>query len=178
MMETDWHHAPLHRFVPGAVYMITAGTLHKAHLFKGDPRMDLLHGILLDHLASAAWIPHAWACFPNHYHVIVGIAETSQPLSRGIKGLHGKLSIALNKLDGAAGRKVMYQFWDKCITFDSSYYSRLNYVMNNPVKHGCVADAQGYRWCSAAWFHQNNDSAFCRRVASCGHERLEEPDDF
>jgi len=24
-----WHHAPLHVFVPGAVYMVTAGTLHK-----------------------------------------------------------------------------------------------------------------------------------------------------
>ena len=32
-----------------------------------------------------------------------------------------------------------------------SYLARLNYVHQNPVKHGLVRVANQYRWCSAAW---------------------------
>ena len=72
----------------------------------------------------------------------------------------------------------MYQYWDRCITHDTSYYARLNYVMHNPVKHGLVEDAMDYRYCSARWFRRNNGSSFRRRVASYGYERVQEVDEF
>ena len=178
MQTTEWHHAPLHRFVPGAVHMVTAGTLYKAHLFTGVERLELMQSTLLRHLDTVGWRPHAWACFSNHYHVIVSIPDSGKALSPGIKSLHGQLAISLNKRDGVSGRKVMYQFWDTCITFDNSYYPRLNYVMNNPVKHKLVSDARSYSWCSAAWFHDQNSSAFRRKVASYGCDEIEVPDDF
>jgi len=39
---TDWHHAPSHVFVPNTIYMVTAGTLHKEHLFRGYEHLKLL----------------------------------------------------------------------------------------------------------------------------------------
>ncbi len=71
--------------------------------------------------------------------------------------LHTKTAIELNKLDEATGREVWYNFWDTKLTHQRSYLARLNYVHQNPVKHGLVGLANQYDWCSAAW---------CERVAS------------
>jgi len=56
MKETDWHHAPLHRFVPGAVHMITAGTLDKRHFFRGREALGLFQDVLLQGVAGEGWI--------------------------------------------------------------------------------------------------------------------------
>jgi putative transposase len=32
----------------------------------------------------------------------------------------------------------MYEFWDTRLTFEKSWFARLNYVHQNPVKHGLV----------------------------------------
>jgi putative transposase len=175
MNTIDWHHAPLHRFVPGSIYMITAGTLHKEHLFRCGKRLDLLQDTLLEHLKVSEWVPHAWACFSNHYHLVAKASESIHP-GEFIKGLHQRLGYELNRMDGITGRTVMYQYWDKLLSFDNSYYPRLRYVMNNPVHHGLVEDARLYRWCSASWFHQNHSGSFRRRVESYGMERLNVPD--
>ena len=35
-------------------------------------------------------------------------------------------------------KKVFYNYWDTCITYENSYFTRLNYIWYNPVKHGYV----------------------------------------
>jgi putative transposase len=53
----------------------------------------------------------------------------------------------------------------------------LNDVHQNPVKHGLVALANEYPWCSAAWFEANARSAFVQSVYSFETDRLIMPDD-
>jgi len=177
MKTIDWHHAPLHKFIPGAVHIVTGATLHKAHLFCDFRRLKFLQDTLLEFFAVEKWIPHAWSCFSNHYHFIAQLPETTDP-GLGIKRLHQRLGHGLNQLDQQSGRTVMYQYWDTCLSFENSYFARLNYVMNNPVKHGLVSDARQYPWCSAAWFAANNSSAFRRRIAAYKTDKLNEPDAF
>ncbi len=183
MKIVDWHHAPLHKFVPGGVHMITGATLHKQHFFSGVKRLDLFQEMLLRFMGEHRWIPHAWACFSNHYHVIVNLPEAgaedeAEEAGKEIKRLHQALGYALNRLDQVTGRTVMYQYWDTCLSFENSYFARLNYVMNNPVKHGLVEDARLYPWCSAKWFAANHSSAMRRRVAAYKIDRVNEPDSF
>ncbi|MGA0370123.1 MAG: transposase, partial [Kiritimatiellia bacterium] len=159
MKAQHWHHAPLHRFSPNTVYMLTAGTYKKSLLFLGEKRLTLMQDLLLQRMEETNWIPHAWACFPNHYHVVM-MAPNSGNIQQWVKGYHSKLAIALNKMDKVSGRKVMYQYWDRCITYDNSYYARLHYVIHNPVKHGFVKVARDYPFCSARWFEKNNPTAF------------------
>ena len=177
MKETDWHHAPLHRFVPGAVHMITGATFEKQRLFHDAKRLDLFLDTLMTHFLEAGWIFHAWACLSNHYHVLAAAPEQGD-LSNFLRTFHSQLGLALNNMEAISKRQVMYQFWDRAITHESSYYARLKYVMNNPVHHGLVKNARQYRWCSADWFHRNNASSFRRRVMSYGTDRINEPDDF
>jgi putative transposase len=68
--------------------------------------------------------------------------------------LHEKTAKWINKLDECKGRQVWHNFWETRLTYEKSYFARLNYVHQNPVKHGLVPVANQYPWCSAGWFER------------------------
>lgn len=176
--KATWHHAPVHVFVPNALYMVTGATLHKQHFFRGCERLSLLQENLLKFFVYYGWEVSAWAVFSNHYHVVAKSPESAKSLSDLLKQFHAQASKAVNALDGVAGRQVLYQYRDKCLTYEKSYFARLNYVNQNAVKHGLVRTAADYPYCSAARFQQHFRSAFLRKLASYKYDRVKEWDDF
>jgi putative transposase len=158
--------------------MVTAGTLHKEHRFRGPERLDLLESALLRLLKGSGWRIEAWAVFSNHYH-FVGHSEAGAENLRGVlKHLHGETSRELNALDGAPRRAVWHNFWDTKLTFEKSYLVRLSYVHQNAVKHGLVPVSNQYRWCSAAWFERTASRAQVRTVYSFKTDKLNVHDDY
>ena len=174
----EWAHAPSHLFSPGAVYMVTAGTYQKTLLFDTHEKRHLLVQSLFAEAEYWGWGLQAWAIMSNHYHFVALAPEESETLKRMITSLHSKTAIWLNKLDDSPGRKVWFQYWDTCLTYQHAYLARLNYVHNNPVKHGLVENADKYRWCSMDWFKRNAENGFRRTVFSFKHDRITVKDDF
>jgi putative transposase len=177
-MQLPWHHRPAHRFVPEMLYMITAGTLDKIHYFQDAQRLELLQNIILNTLDKHGWIIQAWAVLVNHYHFIAISPRTGGSLKSLIQELHSIASRELNRLDGISGRKVWFQYWDTCLTYENSWLARLNYVNNNAVHHGIVRNATDYPYCSASWFQQQASPVFFRKVKSFRNDRLKIRDDF
>ncbi len=175
-MESDWPHAPPHRFEPDGCYMVTAATLHRAMLFKEAADRDLLRELVFRLAQDYRLRLHAWAILPNHYHLVI------QDAGIGIRGflahLHRKVAVQLNGRHGTPRRKVIYQFWDTQLTFEKSWLARMHYVNQNPVKHGLVAEASMYPWCSARWFESNASPAFIDTLKRFKIDRLNVPDDF
>ena len=64
------------------------------------------------------------------------------------------------------------------MTFEKSYLARLNYVHQNPVKHGLVPVATQYRWCSASWFERTAAPAQVRTVYRFKTDKVRVLDDF
>jgi len=85
---------------------------------------------------------------------------------------------AVNSMDGIAGRRVWYQYWDTRIRYEKSYLARLNYVNQNAVKHGLVSVASEYRWCSASGFATDFGASFARMVSTFAIDRVRVGDDF
>ena len=152
--EKDWPHAPLHRLGTEGVYIVTAGTSYKQHLFNSPEKLTLLETHLLTLAKQSQWQLEAWAVFVNHYHFVARSLPGATDLGQLIKHLHADTARELNRLDQAAGRSVWYNFWDTRLTYQHSYLARLNYVHQNPVKHGLVSVANQYPWCSASWFER------------------------
>jgi putative transposase len=73
---------------------------------------------------------------------------------------------------------VWHNFRETRLTYMKSYLARLNYVHQNPVKHGLVRVANEYPWCSAGWFEQTVTPAQVRTIYSFGSDRLNVNDDF
>jgi putative transposase len=179
-----WHHRPSHLFLPDTSYIITASTLHKKHLFVGDERLRYLETSIFHYARLHSWNLEAWAVFPNHYHLIAVSPDLTDPdagraaLTAFLKQLHSETARGLNRIDNTAGRQVWFQFRDTCLTYEKSYYARLNYVHNNPVKHGLVARAELYPYCSARWFQTSADPSFRAKLSSFGWQRVKIDDDF
>jgi putative transposase len=58
--------------------------------------------------------------------------------AKTIGQLHGRTSFEMNGLDNARGRRVWYNCQDRCMRSEGHFYTSINYVHNNPVKHGYV----------------------------------------
>jgi len=162
---------------PGA-YMVTGSTHQKLPHFASPDRLTFLRDQLLRLATEYRWQMQAWAVFTNHYHFVALSPANSATLSAFIRHLHSITARWVHQADRVTGRQVWFQYWDTHLTFQRSYFARLNYVHNNPVKHGLVDEATAYRWCSAAWFAQKADTAFARTVQSFKTDRLSVRDDF
>ena len=176
-----WPHAPLHELSATGTYFVTAGTYKKENHFRGPARLKVLHRGLLSVAFDFGWQLEAWSVFSNHYHFVghspkgEGGAEC---LSQMLGLLHEKTAKWLNRLDGAAGRKMWHNFWETKLTHQKSYLARLNYVHQNPVKHRLVAVANQYPWCSAGWFERAAHPSQVKTVYGFKTDRLRIFDDY
>ena len=176
--QNQWRHAPLHVFVPNTLYIVTAGTFKKQHFFGDEERLQFLCGRLHEITESYSWQLHAWAVFSNHYHFIAQAPGDASSLQRMVRRLHSDTAIWVNGKDRTKGRQVWFQYWDTCLTYENSYYARLNYVNHNPVKHGLAEEARQYPYCSAKWFIECATPAICDKAKSFGYEHVQMEDDF
>ncbi len=179
--ETPWPHAPEHRLAQRGTFFVTAATYQKAHHFRGGERLAVLHRGLLAVARDHRWRLEAWAVFSNHYHFIAHSpedADTAESLRAMLSLLHERTAKWLNKLDGAAGRKVWHNYRETRLTFEKSYLARLAYTHRNAVRHRLVPVANQYPWCSAAWFERVATPAQVQTIYSFGEDRLSVPDDF
>lgn len=175
----DWPHAPLHRFSEApAVYFVTAATYLKQHVYCSAERLDCLQQHVFDlTLEFGCWL-QAWAIFSNHYHLVVTAERGGDWLRTMLSKLHKTEAIELNRLDGASGRKVWFQFRETELTFERSWLARLRYTHENAVHHGLVDDARKYRWCSASWFEREARRSFVESLKRFKIDRVNVPDDF
>ncbi len=173
-----WPHAPLHQFSSRGTYMVTAGTYLKAHFFKSPDLLDLLQYSLLSLSKESGWQLKAWAIFSNHYHFIAESPKDPSNLKIWIAQLHQTTAHEVNCRDNTPNRKVWYQYWDSHITIQTSYLARMNYVLQNPVKHGLVSKATEYSWCSAAKFEHEATKSFIKSVNSFDYSKVKVFDDY
>jgi len=174
----DWPHAPVHRLGEYGVYIVTAGTLYKQPLFDSPTKRESLERLLLSLAKVSGWQLEAWAVFANHYHFVARGCPESKPMREFLRELHSRSAIGLNERDGVKGRTVWHNFWDTRLTLQHAYLARLNYVHQNAVKHGLVAVANQYPWCSAAWFERVASPAQIKTIYSFKTDRVKVEDDF
>ena len=174
----DWPHAPIHRLGSDGIYMVTGATLHKEHFFTTAEKLSLVENELLTLAKQYQWQLEAWAVFVNHYHFVARGHPDAVRLDAFLIHLHANTARDLNMLDQTVGRKVWYNYWDTKLTFERSYLARLNYVHQNPVKHGLVRVASQYPWCSAAWFERTASPATVQTIYSFKTDKLKIDDDY
>jgi putative transposase len=173
-----WPHAPVHRISEAGTYIVTAGTYQKEHHFGGARRLNLLESTLRRTAEESGWQIEAWAVFSNHYHFVAHSRRESEKLNILLKQLHAETACEVNRLDGVSERQVWHNYWDTRLTFEKSYLARLNYVHQNPVKHGLVPVVNQYRWCSAAWFERTATPAQVKTIYRFKIDEVRVRDDF
>ena len=138
----------------------------------------MLHSALLTIANRHDWRLEAWAVFPNHYHFVAVSPSDPSSLKGFLQELHSRTAIALNRVrTGPPSRKVWHNYWETQLTHQNSYLARLNYVHQNPVKHGLVTVANQSAHGSAAWFERTATPARIETIYSFKTDRLNIGDD-
>jgi putative transposase len=176
--EKNWPHAPVHQLSESGTYIVTAGTDHKQHFFRGAERLSLVENMLLALAKQYDVVIEAWAVFSNHYHFVAHTVGGENQLRNIIARLHYDSAEEINRRDGTPGRPVWFNFWDTRLTFQKSYFARLNYVHQNAVKHGLVLQASDYPWCSAAWFERTATAPQRKTISNFKTDRVKIDDDY
>ena len=173
-----WPHAPTHRLGERGIYFVTAGTYLKKHHFRGEERLEVLHRGLLSVCERFKWRLEAWAVFSNHYHFVAESPPSAESLPMMLGQLHTKTAQWVNKLDHTPERQVWHNYRETLLTFEPSYFARLNYTHQNAVKHGVVKQARDYPWCSAGWFEKNTSRAMVQAITRFKTDRAQVPDGY
>jgi putative transposase len=167
----DWPHAPPHRFEDAGVYFITAGTLHKRHVFTTPAALDALQDLLFATVrAHDCWLS-AWCLLVNHYHLTV---QGDGAAIRAMLTMFHRQSA----LDHGGGERLWFQYRDTQLTYEASWLARLRYTHENAVHHGLVAKATDYPWCSASWFEATAKRSFVETVSRMKIDRVKVYDDY
>ena len=143
-----YKHNPPHLFIPNTKYFITGATyLKKGFLASKDGKTRLLNSIKRG-CKKYHWTLEDWVILDNHYHLMLNAPNTANTLGKMINEVHKFTAIWLKKnlLELKEEKRIFYNYWDSCITYETSYCARLNYIYFNPVKHGYVEEASNYMW--------------------------------
>jgi putative transposase len=129
-------------------------------------RRQLFLETLFEGAETLGWRLEAWAVLPNHYHFIGRPPESANNLAALVQDVHAITAKSFNREDGISGRQVWYTHWDSCLQSEKAYWESLLYVHVNPVRHGMVARADEYPFCSYTWFKERAEPGFVQTVLS------------
>ena len=167
-----YKHNPPHIFIPGAKYFITRATYNKVKYFVSNEAKEAITQYMLKSFSHYNWEIEDWVLLDNHYHVIANAPQNADTLPNVIKNFHRFSALWLRKkiedinyVDEALTQSmhskkelnIWYNYWDTCITFEKSYFARVNYIWYNPVKHGYVENAED--WQFGSYFSRARDEA-------------------
>ena len=147
-VSRPWHSPPHFAEGPGQFHLTAACYEHTDIVGANVGRMSSFCTELLRALDSIVAVTHAWCVLPNHYHLLVDVLDLKQ-VTAALGRLHGRTSFLWNGEDEKRGRKVWCPPADREIRGRSHYWATVNYIHNNPVKHGWAERWQDWPYSSA-----------------------------
>lgn len=144
-----WHGPPHLQGLTGLYHICAACYEHEPYIGTTLERLRNFTQALLETLRDTNTEIYAWCVLINHYHVLL---ETDYPLKNLIKELgklHGRTSFKWNGEENCRGRKVWCNVIDRWIRGETHFWTALNYIHHNPVKHSLVKQWQEWPYSSA-----------------------------
>ncbi|OGV58034.1 MAG: hypothetical protein A2X45_15105 [Lentisphaerae bacterium GWF2_50_93] len=108
---------------------------HRNIIGKSKNRLSFLQLSLNEAIKSEAKEIYACVILPNHYHVLVKTEDVLK-LLKNLFRLHQKTGFEWNREDLRKGRRVWCNATENAIKSDRHFWATMNYIHNNPVKHG------------------------------------------
>lgn len=140
------------RYVPNAVYFITAVTQGRRSLFANETNMELLRTTMRRAKEHHPFTMHAYVFLPDHFHLLIFVSETSD-ISKLAQSIQRNFTRNYKKAQSINEPIRLWQrgFWDHVIRDERDFANHFHYIHYNPVKHGYVSKPESYSHTS---FHE------------------------
>ena len=136
-----------HWELPGNVYFITVSTFSDYELT--DAAKDIVFAAIKFH-DNKKYKLYACAVMTTHVHLVLQPLEESAGNYYSLAQIiHSIKSYTTNKIQrtlNKSGRIWLDETYDRVIRDDNDFYTKMNYIMNNPVKAGLVETPDKYKW--------------------------------
>jgi putative transposase len=147
--KKPWHSPPHMDIKERLFYMISAACYEHKHII-GQSVERMLHiqkGLvrICEDMESGL---SAWCVLPNHYHMLVETEDVSG-LLKCLGKMHGRTSRQWNMEDNCAGRRIWCGYFERVIRGERHFWASVNYIHNNPVKHGYAKKWTDWEYSSA-----------------------------
>ena len=111
---------------------------------------------------------------------MVESTDTPVELVEIIRRIHRFSAIWLKKnfTEYNALGRIWYNYWDTCVSFEKSYFNRLNYIWFNPVKHGYVEFPEEWEFGSYFTRAREDDNAMQKIINQYRIDQMKIKDDF
>lgn len=139
-------HTPAHLLLDNTPYFITGAIKFKRPLLKQADLKSTLIDEFQIYFADYQWELHHWVILDNHYHLL-GKSCQGKDLPQIIRSVHSRTAKEIKDATNCQ-TPVWWNYWDYCPRNETDYYVRLNYLFNNPVKHGYVTNLNDYPFSS------------------------------
>jgi putative transposase len=145
-----WHSPPHFEYEGEPQFLITAACFEHKHIIgKSSDRMTECESDLIKICSEFGSKLYAWCVLPNHYHLQLRTGVIKELLA-ALGKFHGSSSFRWNGEDDTRGRKVWFRAVERSMSSERHFFATLNYIHNNPVKHGYVEKWQDWPYSSAS----------------------------
>ena len=141
-------HAPPHLEQGEGNYLLTAACFEHQHFFDEPALLTWLQDTILELFDSKTRRCLAWVFLPTHYHLLTYLDCELREISEIIRKAHGRIATKLNGWQKTRKRRIWNNFADRKIRYGRHYWTTLNYIHGNPVKHGYVEHLRDWPWSS------------------------------
>jgi len=146
MKHKQHPNTPIHFFCDDTPYFITAAIYEKRSLLADEHIKTKLLELMQKCFQEKGWTLDHWVILDNHYHLLANSRE-GKYLSKIIQAIHKKSGFLIAKMTNCE-KPVWWNYWDDCPRNEKEYLVRLNYLLNNPIKHGYVTNLNDYPFSS------------------------------
>jgi len=120
-------------------YFFTARTIDGQWFLRPDKYKQILLDVIKEKSKKFNFPLIVYAMLHNHYHLINKINE-AEKIPKFIGEINGASARYINKADSVIDRKVWWNYYDHAIRDESDFFKHLNYIHQNPIKHGISKD--------------------------------------
>ncbi|MDP2901889.1 MAG: transposase [Methylovulum sp.] len=139
-------HSPAHLFIDNTTYFITGSIYQKRPLLASEIIKHHLITTIKDCFNERQWLLNDWVILDNHYHLLA-MSHKGEDMTKIFRKIHGK-STRFIQTQCVCELPVWWNYWDYCPRNEREYLIRLNYLFNNPIKHGYVQNLHDYPFSS------------------------------
>ena len=154
-------HSPPHPHQDAEYYLLTATCFEHRERMPDSQRWGQALDLLFMHSMLRGIEIRAWVVLPNHYHLLAYVPDF-EDVGDMFRRVHGPTAVEWNRADGTVGEKVWYRFTDRAIRSKRHYYTTLNYIHYNPVKHHCVTSPYAWEESSVGWYLEHYGRGWLR----------------
>lgn len=144
--KPNFSNRPQHLKQNDAFYFFTARTVNAQWFLRPDKYKQILLDKIIEKTKKFNFPLIAYAILPNHYHLLVKI-DNADKIPKFIGELNGASAREINKADDSIDRKIWWNYYDHIIRDERDFFKHLNYIHQNPIKHGFSKDF-GYKFSS------------------------------